>query len=55
MLALFERLGAVRITSRYGGTEEIDVHLPTRDESLQLTEALRIAASTPDGVLMSVP
>jgi hypothetical protein len=28
MLALFERLGAVHVTDRYGSTEEIDVHLP---------------------------
>ena len=28
MLALFERLGEVHVTGRYGGTEEIDVHLP---------------------------
>jgi GNAT superfamily N-acetyltransferase len=56
MLALFERLGAVRITGRYGGTEEIDVHLPiSRDEPSQLIEALRIAASTPEGVSMRVP
>lgn len=56
MLTLFERLGAVRITSRSGGTEEIDVHLPIdRDEPSQLTEALRIAASRPDGVSMRVP
>ena len=56
MLALFERLGAIRITGREGGTEEIDVHLPiSRDESSQLTEALRIAASAPDGVSMRIP
>jgi GNAT superfamily N-acetyltransferase len=53
MLALFERLGAVHVTGRDGGTEEVDVHLPiTPDEPSQLTEALRIAASTPDGVSM---
>jgi GNAT superfamily N-acetyltransferase len=56
MLALFERLGAISITGRYGGTEEIDVHLPiARDEPSRLTDALRIAASTPDGVSMRVP
>ena len=55
MLTLFERLGAVHVTGRSGGTEEIDVHLPiNRDESPQLTEALRIAASAPDGVSMKV-
>ncbi len=56
MLALFEHLGTVHITGRYGNTEEIDVQLPiTRDEPSQLTEALRIAASTPDGISMRVP
>ncbi len=55
MLALFERLGAVHVTSRYGGTEEIDVHLPvSRDEPSRLAEALRIAASAPEGVSMRV-
>jgi hypothetical protein len=53
---VFDRLGAVRITGRDGGTEEIDVHLPiSRDDPSELTEALRVAASTPDGVSMKVP
>lgn len=56
MLALFEHLGTIRVTGRDGATEEIDVHLPiSRDESPRLAEALRIAASTPDGVSMRVP
>ena len=56
MLALFERLGKVRVTGCDGGTEEIDVHLPiSRDESFPLTEALRIAASRPAGVSMKPP
>jgi GNAT superfamily N-acetyltransferase len=56
MLALFERLGAVHVTGRDGGTEEIDVHLPiSPGEPSKLSEALRIAASPPDGVSVKVP
>jgi GNAT superfamily N-acetyltransferase len=56
MLALFKRLGAVHVTGRDGGTEEIDVHLPiSPDEPSRLSEALRIAASPPDGVSVKIP
>jgi hypothetical protein len=42
---VFERLGAVHVTGRYGGTEEIDVHLPIkRDEP-----------ETPAGALAAIP
>ena len=50
MMALFEHLGSVRVTGRSGGTEEIDVHLPiSPDDRARLAEAMRIAASPPDG------
>jgi GNAT superfamily N-acetyltransferase len=56
MLALFGRIGTVTVTGRDGSTEEIDVHLPIGpDQPAHLTEALRIAASAPDGVSLRVP
>lgn len=54
MLALFQRLGDVRVTAREGTTVEIDVLLPVdAGEARHLNAALRVAATAPDAVCLA--